>query len=273
MPNPQKGFTLVELAVVLVILGLLVGGIMTGQNMIRAAELRSVMTEKEKILVAVSTFQEEYMGLPGDLDNAEDYWGTAPNCPGNTNQGMTDGTTCNGDGNGRLGYTDPLGASNGLDYNPDSQEWYRFWQHLANAGLYEGVYNGVVGGGDLYNHSVIGVNVPAAKLSNAGWTARYYGDYGGDTETYDSAALTGNYGHILDFGSETADDSTRDPILSPEEVWNIDTKMDDGRPAHGNVIVRHFNDCSDSTNNTDINSDYVFTETGPVCAIIFRNQF
>lgn len=243
----------------LVILGLLVGGIMTGQNLIRAAELRSITTERDKYIAAVYTFRDKYFALPGDMSNAEAFWGTAANCPGNDTQGTTDGTTCDGDGNGII-HTD----------NPDSREYYRAWQHLANAGLVEGNYNGVSGPGSLSAHSVIGTNVPRSKLGNAGWTLRWYDHYNGDSETYDTDAI-GGYRHILDFGAQRTTNVTRAEIISPEEVWNIDTKVDDGLPSSGNVIIRHLDQCTYSTSKTDIGKDYKLDATGNICAIIFRN--
>ena len=71
----RSGFSLVELSIVLVILGLLTGGILAGQNLIRAAELRSVTTQFQNYHAAVMTFRDKYFALPGDMANAEDFWG------------------------------------------------------------------------------------------------------------------------------------------------------------------------------------------------------
>ncbi len=101
----RAGFSLIELSIVLVILGLLTGGILTGQNLIRAAELRSVTTEFQTYQTAVMTFRDKYFALPGDMRNATDFWGSA----GGGGQGAacssanaTTGSTCNGDGNGQI---------------------------------------------------------------------------------------------------------------------------------------------------------------------------
>lgn len=258
----QKGFSLVELSIVLVILGLLVGGILTGQNLVRAAELRSITTERDQYVAAIQIFRDKYLALPGDMTNAKAFWGEAA---AGTACKTTIGTgtqTCNGNGNGEIHYN-----------ATESNEYFRSIQHLANAGLINGNYTGIGGtdGSDI-DHAIIGTNTPRAKLGNAGWTLRTYGDYGGDVETYNSAFLSGgDYGHILDFGSQTGGNTTRGPILSPEEVWNIDTKIDDGRPGHGSVILRHIDFCATPSGNTDVNADYLLSETGKLCAIIFRN--
>ena len=72
----QQGFSLVELSIVLVILGLLVGGILSGQSLIRASELRSVTTEYQTYVTSLGTFRDRYFALPGDLSNAASFWST-----------------------------------------------------------------------------------------------------------------------------------------------------------------------------------------------------
>lgn len=69
-----RGFSLVELSIVLVILGLLTGGILAGQSLIRASELRSVSTELQRYSSAIYSFRDQYMALPGDMLNATSFW-------------------------------------------------------------------------------------------------------------------------------------------------------------------------------------------------------
>ena len=71
----RSGFSLVELSIVLVILGLLTGGILAGQSLIRAAELRSVATESQRYMAALNSFRDKYFALPGDMANATAFWG------------------------------------------------------------------------------------------------------------------------------------------------------------------------------------------------------
>ena len=58
-----RGFSLVELSIVLVILGLLVGGVLGGQALIRSSEIRSLIVDKDKYITAVQTFKNKYNGL------------------------------------------------------------------------------------------------------------------------------------------------------------------------------------------------------------------
>ena len=110
--DTRQAFSLVELSIVLVILGLLTGGILTGQNLIRAAELRSVTTQFQAFHTASMTFRDKYFAMPGDMRNATDFWGSAggsgtigDGCEAAAGSGTQ---TCNGDNDGMIdGASDP----------------------------------------------------------------------------------------------------------------------------------------------------------------------
>ena len=70
-----RGFTLLEVAVVLVIIGLIMAGVTIGTNLVRAAELRKMSSDSERYIIAVRQFSEQYHALPGDMDNATSIWG------------------------------------------------------------------------------------------------------------------------------------------------------------------------------------------------------
>ncbi len=65
--NLSPGFTLIELAIVLVIIGLIVGGVLVGQDLIAAARIRSQLSQIDKYNTAVITFRLKYNVLPGDM--------------------------------------------------------------------------------------------------------------------------------------------------------------------------------------------------------------
>ncbi len=226
MTQQKNAFSLVELSIVLVILGLLTGGILAGQSLIRAAEMRSVTTEFQRWVTASQTFRDKYMAVPGDMLTATRFWGDDnAACADNAIPNGIPGT-CNGNGDGMLA----AGAASATG------EAYQYWKQLALAGLIEGTYSGLSGSGGATD-SIIGTNVPPSKLSSAGWTALYM-DVGNNAVNF---TLPTPYGNTFIFGSKTPSWETGSPVLKPEEAWNIDTKLDDGKPAYGKIIGRWWN--------------------------------
>lgn len=221
-----SAFSLVELSIVLVILGLLTGGILSGQALIRASELRAVTSEQQRYTTAISSFRDKYFGIPGDLRNATAFW-TAGTCPGtNANTTAPAANTCDGDGDGMIEAAEAsTSTSNGI---------FRFWQHLALAGLVEGSYTGVTND-TTYSTTVASTatpNVPKSKLGQATWNAGWLGSVGVADTTY----YTANYGNALLFGGGTSA-LVPTAVLKAEEAWNIDTKMDDGKPDQGAILA------------------------------------
>lgn len=66
LAKKQKGFTLVEIAIVLVIIGLLLGGVLKGQELIENAKLKAVKTDSDAIVAAIQGYQDRFRALPGD---------------------------------------------------------------------------------------------------------------------------------------------------------------------------------------------------------------
>lgn len=197
----RRAFSLVELSIVLVILGLLTGGILAGQSLIRAAELRSINTESSKYIAAVHTFRDKYFALPGDMANATKFWGAAHATPATCKTtASTTAATCDGNGDGKVTYT------------TGSWEYARFWQHLANAGLLEGSYNGVD-------------TSPTSRFPSSYWVTYWYGQWTGNTTEF-----TGYWGHDLELY-----DNANNTNITPAEAWSLDTKGDDGIPNTGKI--------------------------------------
>lgn len=260
----NRGFSLVELSIVLVILGLLTGGILAGQSLIRAAELRSVSTDLSRYMASINTFRDKYFAYPGDMATATKFWtNVAGNASDNyttscSTTGSTNAATCNGNGDGMV-----------ADGN---YEMFRFWQHLANAGLIEGSYTGINGGSTQWHH-VLGQNCPRGKVQNTGFGFSWLGNFG-DPNTYQL-----DYGNLFWFGSVRAiNHRPQDSALTSEESWNVDTKLDDGKPGQGKVIARSDTGftsgthCTLATSNTDYTSDYALSRKDKVCGLMVRNQ-
>lgn len=122
----QSGFTLVELAIVMVIVGLILGGVFKGQSLIDNARVRSISTEISGIRTAWYSFQERYRSLPGDFQNASV---------------QIDSAAQPGDGNGRI---------------DDSRERAGVWQQLSLAGFINGNYDGAQSAAGSANDVVCG---------------------------------------------------------------------------------------------------------------------
>ncbi len=222
----RHGFSLVELSIVLVILGLLTGGILTGQSLIRAAELRSVTTQLQQVQTAMYTFRDKYFALPGDMPNATRFWPAA----GGTGTGSacftadaSGGKSCDGNSDGQIRY------AAGANTSSDVWRWgerFHIWVHLANAGLMEGSYTGKTAGTGSFD-KLAGGNLPAGKISNMVLDVHFTGGMTGSTEQF----INTDKVTIL----STMVTSSNDGPFTPEEVWNIDTKLDDGLPGQGKV--------------------------------------
>ncbi len=82
MNGKKSGFTLIELSITLVIIGLIVGGVLVGKDLIKAAEARSITKQIEQYRAAINAFKLKYNAIPGDMNNAESIWGTASSATG-----------------------------------------------------------------------------------------------------------------------------------------------------------------------------------------------
>ncbi len=239
----KHGFSLIELSIVLVILGLLTGGVLTGQNLIRAAELRSVSTQHQGYQTAAYSFRDRYFSLPGDLSNATDFWGAS--------------TVANGDADGQLEAATTDGGAG---------EMYGFWEQLALAGMIEGTYSGASGdGGAGLQDSVVGVNVPAGKIGTSGWSVMYLGTISSSSSFFD-----GSYANAFIFGTKVTASVTSAAAIRPEEAWNLDIKVDDGSPELGKVRAVKTLSAADATacSNT-ATSQYSLTNEDIECALVF----
>lgn len=114
MNRKQQGFTLVEIAIVLVIIGLLMTGVLKGQELVTQARAKNIANDLNSVAAAVYTYQDRYKALPGDDNGAQGRWALS--------------ASQNGDRNGLLSTSNANGAD----------ETLLFWLHLRKAGVITG---------------------------------------------------------------------------------------------------------------------------------------
>jgi prepilin-type N-terminal cleavage/methylation domain-containing protein len=151
--NSQSGFTLVEISIVLVIIGLLLGGVLKGQEMITQAKIKNVINDFNGVSAAYYSYQDRYRKIPGDDPTASPRWTG----------------TKNGSGDGQI-----AGNYNNVTTAAPTagEESNLFWQHLRLAGFVGGTSTGVGSGTQPTNGAggMIGVQTNAAA-NNLGFTS------------------------------------------------------------------------------------------------------
>ncbi len=132
----QSGFTLVEIAIVLVIIGLLLGGVLKGQELINSAKVKNFAQDFRNVPLFIYGFQDKFKKLPGDMSAADLAANMAAVCAGTAcRSGSTTGTA--GDGVIQGNWYDVGGNTVSTGAATDS-EAARFWQHVRAAGFASG---------------------------------------------------------------------------------------------------------------------------------------
>jgi prepilin-type N-terminal cleavage/methylation domain-containing protein len=158
--SSELGFTLVEIAIVLVIIGLLLGGILKGQEMIAQARIKNAINDFNGVSVAVTSYQDRYRALPGDDKGATARW--------------TVQAPASGDGDGIIAGKYNANNTAGTGGAPASTaESNLFWQHLRIAGFVPGLTTGTGSGTPPQNavSGIIGAESAVVGTSGLGFTS------------------------------------------------------------------------------------------------------
>ena len=265
----KKGFTLIELSAVLTVVALLAGGILVGQSMFRQSQIMSAITDEQRYVKAALAFRDKYASLPGDMGNAQSYWGTSSSCTTSSTQAQT--ATCNGNGDGLINSNSCPGAT------AKPYENFYAWQHLADAGFIQGSYTGAQGT-NAANDNEPGLNVPAARLTNAGFewigtdNSATVVEPGAGNASYamNSHFPMSTYQQYLLFGGRSGYDLLA-PALSGSEASGIDAKIDDGLPGSGSVVSTNASTALPgyTANCVTASSTYATTST-LACVLLFQ---
>lgn len=198
--DKKAGFTLLELSIVIVIIGLIVAGISAGQSLVKQAQLRQVTSQLNAITTGINSFKLQFDALPGDIENAYDYWGTAFGC---TDALATPSSTgCNGDGDGTIEQSSVNSR----------QESYRAWQQLSYLSIIDGSYTG---------------NYSAGFNCQPGTNTPEFYDIGG-ADFADSTRIQ--------VGAPVTTNNCYAALFTPAETQGLDVKMDDGVAGTGILL-------------------------------------
>jgi len=184
------------MSLVIIVIGLILASVMKGKTVIEAARLRNMVAEVTTYKTAVNSFYAKYAALPGDFTEAESYWGTT--------------AARNGDGNGKISFKN----------NDGIYEGYQAWEHLSNEQMVSVPFAGT----QTTSVAELGVDVPKAKLGGG-----YF---------FDDADIAGFSGeNLLIIGKPLASASrlALSSALTPSQAYQIDEKLDDGKPVTGNI--------------------------------------
>lgn len=197
----EAGFTLVELAVVLIIIGLLVGGVLKGQELIESARMKSTLSQIDDIRLAVQAFQDKYGAYPGDITNPNNV---LPDCTA---------TPCStaGNGNSRIDNgTSTLGST------PAGEVAVAF-THLSKA--------------DLIKSMSATDTFLDAKIGGVFWVG-----YSAGTARSASGTIPVRSGHYIVLSGDSASNAAETGKgLTGSHAAQIDRALDDGNPATGTV--------------------------------------
>lgn len=234
----KSGFTLIELSIVLVIIGLIIGGTLVGQDLIFAAKVRSQQNQIIEIETQINTFKLKENCLPGDCANATTLFGTTDAAGNTVYDGNGDGII-KGTGNG---------AGAGECLNPHIEgEVSELFMHLSIAGF--GDYTK----GNILTVGHIGTNYPYAKFGNGTGVfvsclaSTFHptitplflrrGNIIVSGATGSSSGDGGYIGWSTGYGNNGSGNSyfsTFSPMGIPAEAARrIDEKIDDGKPSSG----------------------------------------
>ncbi len=233
--SPKSGFTLIELSIVLVIIGLVIGGVLVGKDLITAAETRAQIAQIEKYQTAVKTFRVKYNSLPGDIKSADAVA-----------FGFVSRGTLRGEGNGD-GLLEDYYFGNAYGYMIANGENALIWRDLSDAKMIDGsfstaTYDYATSCATPISGTRLKAFYPEAKLGKNNYVYAWSGSariaYGrSDRMNYFSISK------VVD-----ACFTAMDVGMTPNQAYAIDKKIDDGFPQSGKVLAVYPNVFAEEAN-------------------------
>lgn len=233
----RSAFSLIELSIVLIIIGLLIAGVTGGASLIKSSELRSVMGEARGYSVAVNAFYTQYNALPGDFNSTLAY-GTA------------------GNANSYIKY-----------YDGTNSEGANAWLQLKAIGAIDSITTTTLVAATT--SPTFGTHAPASKIKSSGWIFSTIATAG--TSNY--VVLTGPVA-VATLSTAAEADTLATGALAPADALSVDSKIDDGIATTGKIIgnvITAGNDATiDSTTCYNTTTTAYAARTEKTCAIAYR---
>ncbi len=252
--SKKSAFSLIELSIVLIIIGLLIAGVTGGASLIKSSQLRSVMGEARGYAVAVNAFYSQFNGLPGDFPTAI-------------------GNSVGGDNDSTIEY---YGAA-----SVPGSESSNAWAALRTIGAVDSIsLSPVIATTAPVFGATASSTAPASKIQSAGWVFDY--------RTYTEGAIgTPAYQNVVILTSNitgTPAAATTTPILGTNisaaaipgsDALSIDSKIDDGIANAGKVRGINPGTAANATGNcytysAAANSTYFTSSTLKTCALSYQ---
>jgi prepilin-type N-terminal cleavage/methylation domain-containing protein len=255
--SKKSAFSLIELSIVLIIIGLLIAGITGGASLIKSSELRSVMGEARGYAVAVNAFYTQFNALPGDYATAV---------------GSVSGVTTPasglavGDGDTKIEFC-TTGCVTGATTATGS-EGAIAWQHLKFAGAIDTAPT-FAGGATV--SQVVGTNFPSSKIRASGWGFDYRTrtDDGTNPANQNVVVLTGTTSTTaatVDTNTLVNGTPVSTGVILPTDALAIDSKIDDGIPTTGKIRGVQ-SACYSGTGTAGV---YTVATASKVCALSYQ---
>jgi hypothetical protein len=229
------------------------------------SKLRNISTRAYEYASAIDIFRQKYAALPGDMPNATQIWGRADggvpvsaNCtmPATDMSATSSQATCNGDGDLTIGRVDA-----------QTYEVFRAWQHLRNANIITGTYTGIAGAAGT-SQELVGQNIPVSETDAIGYSLNFV-----DSGALPAEYFTGTtYNHLVFYGAQVSGNNfARGASVSAADTYNIDLKIDDGKPATG--TLQSFNNTTrPNCASTDVSTTALYlmqNKTNKDCTLLF----